>query len=468
MSSILSAARSRNTLLDYLFEAQRAAVVDESSKKCLWCTGRAGKTTGVLTDFFHDGMLPGHEFYRYIYIARTSESAEEIAWPIAKELDRKFDLGCNFQEHKLKVTMPSGSWLRLYGANKPGWMDNLYGQKFRKLAIDEAAFFQVDLEAFIDDILELRGLDLNAQIYLMSIPPRDPTGLFHEIIKGFEKRVDMQGVPSPTKVGWSVHSWTTESNPAMSEKFIKLRDEKLAQNPDIINDPGFRRNYLGERVTDRGKRVYDYKEERNAYKGKWEPRDGDHYILGIDFGWDDHQAFSVICWREDTPTLVEVESYREKEMRMDKIASYVRFYMEAYPGLEIVGDPAHKQYFEEFRRRFDLPVLESEKANKYDWIEVINTDLVSGNIKIADADTSPHVEEMTTLKKRFRKDKTWAEQPGADNDCCDAFLAAYRHAYHYLYEEPEPEPDPEKEMTRRIAEHFLEEDAMYDDQDDWI
>jgi len=142
-------------------------------------------------------------------------------------------------------------------------------------------------------------------------------------------------------------------------------------------------------------------------------------------------------------------------MMLDKAAAYVRGYMalvEKYGDIEIVGDPAHKQLFEEFRRRYDLPIMPAEKPNKYDWIELWNSDAFRSLIKIANYQDSPHKEEMDGLTWKVFPTGKKIEQPGSPNDCCDAHLVAYRHAYHYRYEEPEQEIPPEVREEQEMFE----------------
>lgn len=465
--SVLASARRRAGMLDYLFEAQRQAVEDPAPKKLLWCTGRAGKTTAYLTDCLADGLR--HELHRYIYVAKTLESAMEIAWPVAKELQRDCGLDLEFSESRNRITINStGSWLKIYGADRPGWMDKLYGQKWRRLGIDEAGFYSIDIRAFVEDIVEMRGIDQGGQLYLMSIPGRLPTGYFHEIIKGFDRFERRAGVPSPTEPDWSVHSWSWKDNPAVKDKIATYVENKIKQNPKWATSADYLRNYKGETVLERGERVYSYSERQQTYRGDrigedgtWEVRPDDHYVLGLDFGWDDHWAFSLVCYSDSMPELVEVESHSEGELMMDKAAAIVRGYIAAYPDLDIVGDPAWKAYFEEFRRRFDLPIMPAEKAGKWDWIEVVNADLDQGRIKIVDTSTSPHVVEMTTLTWKTMRTGRKVEMPGKKNDCCDAFLYAFRHSYHYRYEDVGAEPDPgtkewhdreEKDLIAKLIE----------------
>jgi hypothetical protein len=472
----------RRRLLDSLFPVQRAAVDNPAKKKLLWTTRRAGKTTTVLVDFCHRAISRPNS--RFAYIALTQSSAEDIAWPILNQLNLKFTLQMHPQEHKLRMRFPNGSAIKLYGADRPGWMSRLYGQKLGGVAVDEAAFFSsVSMVDLIEDYLEPATIDLGGVIYLMSIPGHFPRGLFYHVTKQFGITLDNWdelisfGVPKslkecPHASEWSVHRWTTKDNLAMAEKFEERSAQKLEENPTLLSDPSFIRNYRGVWYTDIGELVYSWDWERNT-ANDWKRSKTARFVLGIDFGWDDHTAFSVCSWCAESPDLVEVESHSEAEMRMDKIASFVKHYCEVYPGLLIVGDPAHKQFFEEFRRRYHLPIVEATKPEKYGWIQTINTDLRAGRIKVVDPEKSPHVREMTRLPWLEKRDGRLVEQPGVTNDCCDAFMMAYRLAYHYRYKPEKPKVVPgssehykqiEDEMEKALEEQhkgFNDEDEAW-------
>lgn len=452
-NALLKQAIARNALLLSLFPEQLAVLNDKSPKVCVWTTRRAGKTQSVLSTFIDDALT--HPHAKYAYIALTSPSAEDIAWGLLKKINRTYNFGMVFKEAKLKAIMPNGAQIKLYGADKPGFAERLYGQSLRKVAVDEAAFYRIDINQLIDDFLEPCIIDENGQIYLMSIPGHYPRGLFWDITKGFSYKDKFQAVASETRAGWSCHRWTTEDNPHMRKQFLDKIAQKKREDPEIEKDPVFIRNYRGAWVSELGERVYKYQDNVNAIDS-YELKPGDNYILGIDFGWDDQTAFSVCVWREDSPVYVELESHAGSGMLLDEIASYVKRYQELYPGIVLVGDPAHKQLFEEFRRRFDLPILEGEKPKKYDWIQTINSDLKSGKIKIVKAEESQHAEEMVKLTWHIKRDGFRVEQPGATNDCCDAFMLAYRQAYHYRYVPIEEIQEGSEKYWREKEEKLIE------------
>ena len=247
--TLIEGAKSRVSIRDSLFRQQRLAVDDPSPRKCIWTTGRAGKSTAVLTEFTADAVE--RDYSGYFYFCLTEKQVFKIAWPILRYLDRTYKLNARFQQHLALVTYPNGSWIQLAGADRPVALDRFYGIKLRGAAFDEAGFYSsLDLRDMIEDTIGPRLVDDDGQCYIMSIPPRYPFGLFFDVIKKFPKRENMAGVLSPTEPEWSVHSWTTHDNPAMKDKFAAEIARKKANDPDYNKKSAYIRNYEGNNIFD--------------------------------------------------------------------------------------------------------------------------------------------------------------------------------------------------------------------------
>lgn len=458
--------KKKNEIRRSLFPEQLAVIQDQSHLKALWTTRRAGKTYTVLIDFIDDAL--DHPNAEYAFIAITVKSAKKITWNLLKKIDRQFELGMIFRRAEMSVSLPNGATIQLYGADKPGWANTIYGQDIRKAAIDEAAFYRIDITGLVDDYVEPCTIDQMGQVYLMSIPGHFHFGLFWDITKKFDYKQNYAGVESKSKPGWNVHRWTTHDNPYMKKQFEIAIAKKKANNPDVENDPKFIRNYRGGWSIELGEKVYKFDEKLNLIE-VYDKKKGDRYILGIDFGWDDKVAFSLNVWNPDSPHFIKIEGYSESAMMLDTIASYVNMYKESYPKLDIVGDSKHKQIFEEFRRRFDFPVLEAERPNKFDWIATINNDYQNGKIKIVDCEENEaHIEEMAKLVWKIQPNGWKIEQPGLPNDNCDATLMAYRQAYHYRFAEPEkPLEKGSPEYYEKLEEDMWEQQEQQGDEDEY-
>lgn len=418
-SLLIAELKKRGGLRKSLFPEQRKAVEDASKRKAYCCTRRAGKTTAIIVgDFVLDAL--NHPNAQYAFIALTRPSAEGIAWPIIQQINREYRLGAHLRSAKLQATFPNGSSISLYGADRPGWMQRMYGYKLRGVAIDEAAFYQIDLGEFIDDILEAAISDLGGFIVLASTPGYVPRGLFYEVTE--------KSLP-----GWSVHRWTALDNPYMEKQFRAKIKELRDANPQVDTTPSFRRNFLGEWATERSERVYVVDPKRNVIPS-YKRKPTDRYVLGIDLGWHDATAFAVMCYGDHMQEVVCIEAHTEKEMLLDKVASYVRMYMDQYEGIVVFGDPSKRQAFEELRRRYGLPIRAADRTDKRSYIELINADLRNGVYKIVGQD-NPLIKEMTDLVWKTRPNRERIEHPAQPNDVCDAALYAYRYTYQFRYEE---------------------------------
>lgn len=472
--AVLREARRRYGPVSTLFPEQLATLRDPAKCKAIWTTRQAGKTHVALVDFIEDSRT--HPYAQYRFIAQTYQSVEDIAWPVLHQINREFRLGMRFQEQKLRAIMPNGAQIRLYGADRPGWASKIYGQVLRRVYIDEAAFFTVSLYDIYEDYIQPALMKEEGQFWIMSIPGHLPRGIFDDCIKCFDPVDKISGVkcengPRYHKFKWkhdrptgfSVHRWTTAENPATNRQYFAQIEKAKAKNPDIEEDPRFQRNYRGLRVTEMGEMVYKFNPEKNTFHADgWKCRAGDHYIIGLDFGYDDRTAFVVLVWREDLPYLVEIESFRLEEAILGPIYAHHRTLLDQYdvPGTDIitVADHAHKHLFEAYRQRFDLDVICAEKENKFDWIAIYNASLAAGDIKFINPADSPHVEEMYSLKWRKNQRGMLEETPGQFNDACDAGMIGFRHSYHYLWEEEEQGPPTNAELRRQEIERLRQED----------
>jgi hypothetical protein len=466
---LLYIIKKKKAIRESLFPEQLAFLDDKSHKKALWTTRRAGKTYTVLADFIYDAL--DHPNSEYAFIAISQTQAEKICVRTFREMKLKFGLNMEIKETKKRVVFPNGAVIQLYGADKPGWANTIYGQKIRKAAIDEAAFYRIKIDSLVDDYIEPATIDENGQVILMSIPGHFHYGIFWDITKNLDYKKNYEGIESPDKKGWFVHRWTTANNPHMAKKFAKKIAELKAENPEIESTATFVRNYLGGWSIELGEKVYKFDEKLNLIDS-YERRDDDHYILGIDLGWDDKTALSVCAWNDNDPNFYVLEGHSESAMMLDKLASYVVMYQESYNNLEIVGDSKHKQIFEEFRRRFDFPVYEAERPNKFDWILTVNNDYQNGKILVVKCeDNEQLIKEMAKLIWKTKPNGWKVEQPGMPNDRCDSVLMSYRQAYHYRFEEKPKEivkgskewfDEIENDMISQVEAQFGEGDD-YDD-----
>lgn len=437
--SLMGEFARRQTIRGSLFPEQREAVEHPSRLRALQCSRRSGKTTAAMTEFVLDSL--DYPRCEYAYIALTSRSARQIAWPIIRELNHVHRLGAKMRENLLRVEMPNEAALVLYGADRSDWVDRLLGQKLRKVWIDEAAFFTVGLKRLIYEVLQPTVSDLRGSITLMSTPGHVLKGLFYDIMETKKVR------------GWQPFKWGWEQNPHMAEQVREMLAAESAANPDFMSWPSTQRMWGNQWAQEAGARVYMFDPERNGIDAY--PLDDQaallrhRFVLGIDPGWSHSTGFSVGCWTPDHSRWIELESYKERQMQIPDIAARCKMYSEFYPGLRMVCDPAATRELEELRRRYGLHIEPAEKQDKLYWINQYNSDLSAGKVAIVAPASSPHAEEMMDLTWETDVDgepivnkvtKEMVESRRFPNDCCDAALYAYRHSFHFTHTKPSVPP----------------------------
>lgn len=170
------------------------------------------------------------------------------------------------------------------------------------------------------------------------------------------------------------------------------------------------------------------------------------YLLGIDYGFTDETAFSVLGWRANDPCVYVVESYKRAGMTPSDAAEEVARLNARYAFVRMVADIGGlgKGYAEEARARFTLPIEPAEKNNKRGYQTLFNGDLERGRIKIVAAHTGELATEWAELPWTEERDK---EADGFANHCADSCLYAWRAAPAY-HEREAPPPKTPEELVR--------------------
>jgi hypothetical protein len=99
------------------------------------CHRRAGKTVGCVADLVLEAKYTTLQDARYGYVAPLFNQAKDIAWPYVKRLTSDIP-GVTLNESELRADFPSGSRVRIYGADNP---DRLRGGYFDGVVLDEYA-----------------------------------------------------------------------------------------------------------------------------------------------------------------------------------------------------------------------------------------------------------------------------------------------------------------------------------------
>lgn len=419
---ILEELRKRNNhpeWLDPRFSAQNAFINSKATLKAVQCTRRAGKSYGC-------GLYAFREAYStpncsVVILGLTRDSVKRIFYKdILKEINSKHKIGCNFNGSDLTTTLPNGSVIYLLGVDaNPDDMDKLLGQKNKLVIVDEAAFFRQDLRKLVYEVLRPSVVDYGGTIALVSTTSSLTGSLYYDIVTGKQS-------------GWQLFKWTAFDNPFMAEKWGEEIDFLKESTPGIEDTPMFKRMYLNEWYVDADNLVYKYDPDKNNISELPESYTPYRYVLGIDLGYNDATAFVVTAYSEHDSCLYVVHAEKHQKMIVSDVAEKTKELNEKYRFETMVIDNASKQVVEELKKRYYLPLVGSEKQDKRGHIELLNSDLVTGHIKLlgAAADLATEYKELIVDERALAKGK-WKEHPGLDNHLADAMLYNWRWCFNY-------------------------------------
>lgn len=427
------------------------------------CGRRSGKTEWVVLQAIRNMQrYPGCQIP---YIALTRPAAKRILWAKIKELNDRLQLGLRTNESELTATAPNGSVLYLVGADRPSEVEKLRGQKYPFVPIDEAASFKPSvLDYLTEDVLEAGLMDMDGVLALVGTPSAACVGPFYRIT------TERPG-------GWFVHRWTVLDNPFIPHAAQWLERKRKDKGWDLDN-PTYRREYMGEWVLDTDALVYRFSRDRNlvhlpdSYFDSRQRRHWQH-VVGIDYGYVDSTAWVVWAFqtRGDDKRVWAVESFKQSELLASESAERTQELSERYDPI-IVGDSGGlgKPYVMEARRRFGLPIKDADKREKLAHIELMNDAFRTGQLHLVEEANRDYIEELSLLQwdmekvevvagGKIRHDDRKREDPRYENHLCDAGLYGHGETTAFFNTEAtgeKPRDPSEDALDRERAGESLE------------
>lgn len=420
----LAARKAIPDIIDYNFPHQANFIKDPAKKKVLFCTRRSAKsyTAGI---GLHDRALRFPQS-NCLFIGLTRESAHAIIWKdILSVLNNKYNLGAHPNQTNLTMTHKNGSVIKVLGVDKDEEeMYKLLGRKFRLVVIDEASMYTIDLRKLID-LIEPSTIDQGGEIWLTGTASNFLRGIFFDITTGIER-------------GWKLFEWTAHDNPYVAKQWQAKLDEIAQERPEYMQTPQYKQWYLNEWKIDETKLVYRFDMGKNLICNIPQFAGNDWtYVLGVDTGWEDDSAFVLSSYHPHDGFLYVLKVFKKKKMTFEEVAAKIQEFMRdpTHAPHKIIIDGANKQGVESMRLRSSIPFEYADKQDKATFIELCNSDLIQGKVKILDtAENRPLWEEMSSLVWVTDGDKIKypkKEHPSLPNHACDAFLYAWRCGYHY-------------------------------------
>jgi hypothetical protein len=374
-----------------------------------------------------------------LYCGLTFDSCEKIMWKdIFDVIFNKYDIDVEYNSSKHHLSFGNGSVIYLYGLDAtPKQKHKLRGQKYRLSVIDEVQDFEQDLTEIIEGVLRMTLAQTNAPLWLGGTPCQ--TILTDHFWWQIHK-------PTSKLTEWKKFNfnWTqnTAIEPSTGERICDAiqRDvnKQIKDNPLVIETPDFRREVLGEWVIDETTMVYKYNESRNITNDtsiintlignkEW------IFILGIDFGWEDADALVTLAYHQHHNKVYVIESEKHSHWTVTQTAKRIQELHNKYSYSFMIADSANAKDINEIRIHHHLPLQPADKLGKVAAIQVLNADLITGNILIDQAANEALIKELQELvwDKKKLQEGILKEISTKDNHLTDAFLYAYRFSRHF-------------------------------------
>jgi PBSX family phage terminase large subunit len=438
------------------FDQQTAFINDPARLKAAICTRRAGKSYGM--GEYAIKTCCENPNSSVLLVGLTRESIKRIyIKDVLSVINQRYKLGAEFNKSELSMSFPNGSVLYMAGADADeSEMLKFLGQKFRLVIIDESSMYtNIDLRELVYAILKPAVADYRGTIALIGTPSNYTNSLFFDITTGKEG-------------GWSTHSWTAFDNPHIKEQWKEEIDFLELHQPGIQLTPRFRQHYLGEWFVDLSALVYKY--DATVCKVDQLPLDNIyHYVLGVDLGYEDATAFVLGAYSFHDPNLYIVSVHKESKMLLTDVAQHIQGYMANHNIGTVVIDGAAKQAVEEMKQRYSLPLTATEKTHKRDFIELMNTDLQTGRIKILPGCEKLTEEwELLIWDDKQRKANNWIEHSGCQNHAADAALYMWRWSYNYVARPKDVPLTVEGEVDNWWETQAIEIQKEQEGQNEWM
>lgn len=449
-------------ILATCFPKQKAFITDRCRRKSALCSRRSGKTYSCLVSICEKGLRrPGSNI---VYIALTRGQAKKNLWRTFKKFNDDFELGLRFHETNLTATFPNGSVVSLVGCETLAEAEKLRGDYYDLVIIDEGKSFQdAVLIETIEEILWPALADNFGTLMMIGTPGNVLAGVFYEATSLWDGNGDRRNPARPAshkknwphRWVWSFHSWHVRDNTAMPHIWeYAFSDKKERGIPD--DDPVWRREWMSEWCASESLTVYHWN-EKCAYDGTLPDGHEWRYLLGLDLGFNDSTAITVAAYSDTYPEMFQVYEWKKPGLIVDQIEKQVRVVMEMYSPEVLIGDTGGlgKTIIETLVQH-GIPIEAARKTDKLDHIELVNSDLRLGRMRIlAGGSLEAEMKLLQWEDDTYRK-----EDKRTDNHLCDSWLYLCRYAYHHFWEPAEVEvPKHSTEWFKQWDEEQAEKAA---------
>jgi hypothetical protein len=430
-----------SNLVDDLMSYQQDLLFETNPLSFVLGDRRVGKSRTLATLLYWTALqYPNTDS---LYLGLTRHTTQQIMLRPMNEIKTKHKLKATYNYERNMIEMSNGSKIFFRGADANEYeLSKVLGSKLQLALFDEAPHYQRvnTYDAVYSKVLPASSDSEGARVVLAGTCSDIHRGLCFDVSTG-----SATCTGQPIK-GWSYYEWSWRQNTIKLKELTRMHDKMIEDNPLIIHTPNYLRDWCHQWVIEDTAKIYRFDPLLNTIAALPDDPKKYVYILGIDLGWTAFTTFTVVAWSPHDPVLYVVECSRFQSFTADDASAMAEKLHTKYQFIELVVDDGGggKQVSETMKGRYPrLPWRSAEKTAKRSNIEFMNSDFLTGKIKLL-PNTKPLQEEYKTLiwdhtlklAGKFEPDKRFSK------DCSDGALYAFRHSRHYANTTPEP-PKPQ-------------------------
>jgi hypothetical protein len=513
--------KAADSIYSELFRQQAQVIDDPYEFKSLLTPRRSGKThTAIAYSVIECLRNPGAIV---IIVTLTLKSAKRLYWnPILAFSDR---FGLNLRRPggvhhtNAEARFENGSQLFLMGAETKAEIEKLRGGSYDLVIVDECKSFSEHIfRELTDDILSPACQDRGGTLFILGTPGSVLAGPFYEATYPHYKdphtgnpvsRLYEDPAPYWVESGedpeWSRHTWTQKENTKTKNDLWKssLKKKRIKRWAD--DNPTWLREHLGQWISMGDSMVYAYSRILTADKEADMPRcvyrrgAGDgfdkhglsdreewRYVLGMDLGYEDDLAIVVAAYSPTLDEMYIVYEFKQPHMIISQVASQIahitQMFDDRIEAMVVDTGAGGKMLVESMNEMYGTFLIRAEKSAKNDYVELLNSDLHDGKLKVlADGELAHEwLNLQWDLSDKTKKDLVRSGKLKEDRLCAnhlsDATLYTWRFCLHHFSRDRVDGPAKEssewydeRDMEAAIAAVERREKAVYDgewNQDD--
>jgi len=432
------------------FDKQIEVIEDKSRLKVACTTRRAGKTMMCVYYLIKKALEEPRGDIAYVSIDKgyaVKNVWKDLSW-VLEDHGIKAKLDAN----KYTITFPNGATIHICGAKDQKEVSKLRGYALRFCIVDECQSIRDDLlqELLRESVLPALS-DHMGTLLLTGTPGRVKAGLFWDAVNNrgnFKKAKQF--------------FWTAADNkkyPAVLKGLIKPEQvleyirEELGYEED---DPAYIREYLGKWVDDSGELLYPI-DDSSFVSDVPNEMDNVQYILGIDTGWHDNDAYVVWAYSNKWPTTYVVETVSMNHCDVTTVADTVKTLNSVYHFTKIVIDPASggRKMAEEITKRHGVKVDAAEKFSpKANGVHLLSDDIRRERVKFVEDKCKVLIAEARMAHWVKKADNTLVPSD-KDDHCLDAMLYGFAQLRHFW---AKPDKKPAKVGSPEYYDEIVERD----------